>query len=91
MTSAASTPDPPLLLEPLLGLVHSLRAAGVPVSTSEVLDATAAVAEIDVADRMAVKWATAATLVKRAEDRGAFETLFELHFAAAAVQGPDRR
>ncbi len=86
MTSAEPTPDPPILLQPLLGLVHSLRVAGVPVSTSEVIDATAAIAEIDLADRQAVKFATASTLVKRAEDREAFETLFELHFAVRSTR-----
>jgi uncharacterized protein with von Willebrand factor type A (vWA) domain len=82
--------DPPLLLKPLLGLVHSMRAAGVPVSTSEVLDATAAIGEIDVADRSAVRLAAEATLVKRAEDRDAFQALFELHFAARPPRVGDR-
>jgi uncharacterized protein len=82
MTQPTPTSDPPLLLKPLLGLVHSMRAAGVPVSTSEVLDATAAIGEVDLADRMAIKLAAGATLVKRAEDRDAFDALFELHFAA---------
>jgi hypothetical protein len=77
-------PDPPLLLTKLLLLVHSLRAAGVPVSTSEILDATTAMAHLDLSDRPTVKRAAAATLIKRAEDRAAFDSLFELHFASRA-------
>jgi hypothetical protein len=74
--------DPPLLLTPLLRLVHSLREAGVPVSTSEVLDATTALSHIDLADRRAVKGALASTLVKRGDDRSAFDLLFDLQFVA---------
>ena len=75
----------PLLFTPLLRLVHSLRETGVPVSTSEVLDATAAMTHLDIADRAMVKRAAAATLIKRAEDRAAFDSLFELHFAVRPV------
>ena len=74
--------DPPLLLPPLLRLVHSLREAGVPVSTSEVLDATAALGHVEIADRPTVKGTLATTLIKRAEDRSAFDLLFDLQFAA---------
>lgn len=76
--------EAPLLLPPLLRLAHSLRGAGVPVSTSELLDATAALGIIDLADRAAVKGAAAATLIKRSEDRATFDALFELHFAMRA-------
>ena len=78
--------EPPLLLRPLLGLAHSLRGAGVPVSTSELLDATAALGLINLADRAAVKGAAAATLIKRSEDRATFDALFELHFATRAAR-----
>ena len=88
------TGDPPLLLTVLLRLVHSLREAGVPVSTSEVLDATEALGHIDVVDRPAVRGALATTLIKRAEDRSAFDLLFDLQFAARqgtpAPTGPPR-
>ena len=70
-----------LLLDPLLRLVARLRDAGVPVSSSEVIDATSALNEVDVLDRDQVRAAMAATLVKRAEDRPAFDVLFELLFA----------
>ncbi len=70
-----------LLLDPILRLVTKLREAGVPVSSSEVIDATSALNAIDVLDREQVRVAMAATLVKRAEDRAAFEVMFELLFA----------
>ena len=69
------------LLPPLLRLTHSLREAGIPVSASEVIDAAVALEHIEVVDRGHVRGALSATLVKRAEDRSAFDTLFELHFA----------
>ena len=62
----------PLLLSPLLRLAQSLRDAGVPVSTSELLDATAALEEIDVTDRGAVRAALAASMVKQVDDIATF-------------------
>jgi uncharacterized protein with von Willebrand factor type A (vWA) domain len=70
-----------LLADPLLQLVHHLREAGVGVSSSEVIDATAALRAVDALDREQVRRALAATLIKRSEDRAAFEMLFELAFA----------
>ena len=70
-----------LFLDGLLRLASKLREAGVPVSASEVIDATAALNAIDVLDRDQVRAAMAATLIKRAEDRPAFEVMFELLFA----------
>jgi uncharacterized protein with von Willebrand factor type A (vWA) domain len=81
--------EAPLLLPPLLRLAHSLRGAGVPVSTSELLDATAALRFIDLADRGAVKGAAAATMIKCSEDRATFDALFELHFAMRAGRRRD--
>jgi uncharacterized protein with von Willebrand factor type A (vWA) domain len=76
-------------MPPLLRLAHALRDAGVPVSTSELLDAMAALGLIDLADRAAVKGAAAATLIKRSEDRATFDALFELHFAMRAGRRRD--
>jgi uncharacterized protein with von Willebrand factor type A (vWA) domain len=80
-------------VNPLLRLVRSLRTAGVPVSSSEVIDATWAFRSIDIGDRAQVRAALAATLVKRAEDRAAFDTLFDVHLAirgrpASSSDGP---
>ncbi len=76
----------PLLLSPLLRLARSLREAGIAVSTSELIDATAALREIDVADRRAVHAALAATLVKQADDLAVFGLLFDLHFAVRSTR-----
>jgi uncharacterized protein with von Willebrand factor type A (vWA) domain len=71
----------PILLPSLLGLAGSLREAGVSVASSEVIDATAALQAVNILDRAQLRAALAATLVKRAEDRAAFDALFEIHFA----------
>ncbi len=64
--------------------VEELRAAGVPVSTTEVLDATAALRQIPLEDRQALKMGLAATLVKQYSHWPAFETLFDLYFSLRA-------
>jgi uncharacterized protein with von Willebrand factor type A (vWA) domain len=65
---------------PLLRMTNSLRDAGVPVSASEVIDAAVALGAVEVVDRGHVRGALGATLIKRAADQAAFDTLFELHF-----------
>jgi uncharacterized protein len=67
----------------LLGFFHRLREAGVPVSMVEVVDAYACLGHIDLLDREALRAALAATLVKRAQDRHAFEVLFDVCFPLA--------
>jgi len=64
----------------LLEFFHRLRGAGVPVSMVEVLDAFACLPHLDLADRTQFRIALAATLVKRPEDRHAFEVLFDVCF-----------
>jgi uncharacterized protein with von Willebrand factor type A (vWA) domain len=68
------------LLDRSLGLVHALRAAGVPVSVAETLDAAAAMAAVDLLDRDGLRAALAATLLKRPAHRPAFDALFDLWF-----------
>jgi uncharacterized protein with von Willebrand factor type A (vWA) domain len=63
------------------GFVHELRNAGLPVSLSENIDATAAVRHIPIEDRNAFKYALAATLVKNDAHWKTFETLFEVYFS----------
>lgn len=70
-----------MLLTPLLRFVGQLREAGIPVSSSEVIDATVALRTVDLIDRGQVRGAMAATLIKQAEDLLTFDLLFELHFA----------
>ena len=83
VTAGAGAPAPGtgLLLDPLLRLARQLRQAGVAVSSSEVIDATAALHEIDLLNRRAVHDALSATMVKTREDQATFDLLFELHFA----------
>lgn len=89
----AGSPATGLLLDPLLRLSTQLRKAGVPVSSSELIDATAALHEIDLVNRRAVRDALSATMVKTREDQATFDLLFELHFAirrqAPAAPGTD--
>ncbi len=64
----------------LTDFVEELRAAGIPASTVETIDALEAVAVVDLADRAALKAALGATLVKSARHLDAFDTAFEVFF-----------
>lgn len=66
----------------LLGFVNALRDAGVPCSTSEVLDATRAAAKLGI-ERATLREALAATLVKDHGDRPTFDGVFARYFGAA--------
>ncbi|RCG27272.1 VWA domain-containing protein [Sphaerisporangium album] len=86
------------LLERHAAFVRALRAAGMPVSVAEGLDAARAIGVVDLAERETLREAYAATLVKRPAHRPAFDALFDLWFppvtgAASAVppreDGPD--
>jgi len=81
--SNGSTPEPAVsaLFELLEGFVMDLRAAGLPVSLSENIDAASAVRHIPLEDRSAFKYALAATLVKNQAHWRTFETLFEVYFS----------
>src|SRR5439155_23210553 len=74
-------PDDASLARALLRFVHRLRAAGIPVSMVETLDAAECAARIDLANRADLKASLATTLVKRAEHHAAFESLFYIYFA----------
>jgi len=69
------------LLELLTGFISELRAAGLPVSLTENLDAMEAVTHIPLEDRDAFKYALGATLVKNHAHWRAFETVFEVYFS----------
>jgi len=73
------------VLDVLTGFVAELRAAGLPVSLTESLDAAEAVHHVPLEDREALKYALAATLVKSSTHWKAFETAFEVYFA---LRGP---
>src|ERR1700690_2123802 len=80
--SPATAPEPAgfVLLPTVLNLARQLRQTGIPVSTSELVDAQQAVQAIDVLGRNEVRLALAATMVKRTEDLPAFNLLFDIHF-----------
>ena len=80
------------LLDLLGGFMGELRAAGLPVSLTENLDAMEAVRHIPLEDRDAFKYALAATLVKNNAHWRAFETVFEVYFSIRGKEyalGPD--
>ncbi len=71
----------------ILDVVRRMRAGGLPVSTSEVLDATAALATVDFDSRPAVRMALKATLVKDATHDVLFERTFEAVFPHVPRRG----
>jgi uncharacterized protein len=81
MTSVeAQPPASAALLDAVIGLTRDLRAAGVDASSAEAIDGIRAVAHVGVGDRLLVRTALQATLIKRAEDLGVFELLFDRRF-----------
>src|SRR5499426_4761362 len=85
MTTAAPSKS---MLDLLNGFVAELRAAGLPVSLTENLDAMEAVQHIPIEDREAFKYALGATLIKNNSHWRAFETVFEVYFS---LRGPEYR
>jgi uncharacterized protein with von Willebrand factor type A (vWA) domain len=79
------------MLDVLQGFVHELRAAGLPVSMTENLDAMHAVEHIDISERDVFKAALGATLVKHHNHWKAFETVFDVYFSlwSPGVGGED--
>ncbi|MDP9408727.1 MAG: VWA domain-containing protein [Actinomycetota bacterium] len=77
----------PGLVDHTVGFVGALRNAGLAVSLSETLDAVRALGRIDLLDREALRAALAATCVKRAAHRRAFDTLFDLWWPALRGDG----
>ncbi|MGH9018189.1 MAG: vWA domain-containing protein, partial [Acidimicrobiales bacterium] len=73
------------VLDVLTGFVAELRAAGLPVSLTESLDAAEAIHHVPLEDRASLKYALAATLVKSSTHWKAFETAFEVYFS---LRGP---
>jgi uncharacterized protein with von Willebrand factor type A (vWA) domain len=78
-------PSQSSMLDLLTGFIVELRAAGLPVSLTENLDAMNAITHIPIEDRNAFKYALAATLVKNNAHWRAFETVFEVYFS---LRGP---
>lgn len=76
MTTSASS-----MLDVLQGFVHELRAAGLPVSMTENLDAMRAIEHIDIGEREVLRAVLGATLVKHHRHRPAFDTVFDVYFS----------
>ena len=68
----------------IVGFAEALRAEGVAVGTSELLDAFAALGEVAWTERGPFREALAATLAKSPEDRRVFDLVFERFFFRAA-------
>jgi uncharacterized protein len=75
---------PPGLAAKLLGFCEELRGEGVAVGTSEMLDAFAALSEVDWTRREDFREALATTIAKSQDDRRVFELLFERYFFRGA-------
>jgi hypothetical protein len=69
------------LLKLLGDFIGELRAAGIPVSMSEHVDAARAVEVIDLGNRSLVRATLAATLVKDSDHLPVFNTAFDVYFA----------
>jgi len=73
----------------LADFVRELRAAGLPVSLTEDIDAMEALGHVPLESRSAFKEALAATLVKSQAHRGTFDAIFEIWFAPRLLfEGP---
>jgi len=73
------------VLDLLTGFVAELRAAGIPVSLSEHLDAAETLKHVPLEDREAIKYTLGASLVKSSTHWPAYETAFEIYFS---LRGP---
>src|SRR5258708_35954996 len=78
-------PGPPGIAARLLEFGEDLRAEGVAIGTSELLDAFAVLERIDWTDQGAFREALAATLAKSQEDRRVFELPLDRFFFRAAA------
>jgi uncharacterized protein len=77
-------PGPPGLAAKLLGFCEELRGEGVAVGTSEILDAFAALEQVEWTIQADFREALATTIAKSQDDRRVFELLFDRFFFHAA-------
>lgn len=75
----------------LIGFAEQLRSEGLSVGTSELLDAFAALGEVDWNDRRDFREALATTLAKSPDDRRVFDLVFDRFFFRAAEAQAARR
>ena len=88
MGTVSAGPAEPPFFDLLARFVAELRAAGLPVSIAETVDAFDALEHIPMSDRDAFKAALAATLVKNQPHHKAFETVFEVFFSSLTGEEP---
>ena len=69
------------MLKVVTGFIDELRAAGVPVSMVEAIDAMEAVESIDIGSRVALRETLRATLIKNLRHEPAFDTAFDVYFS----------
>ncbi len=69
------------MLPVITGFIDELRAAGVPVSMVEAIDAMRAVEAVDIGERVALRETLRATLVKNLRHERAFDTAFDIYFS----------
>lgn len=73
----------------ITGFVGELRAAGVPVSMVETIDAMRALEVVDLSDREGLRHSLAATLVKTERHLPAFDIAFDTYFSLAPHVSPE--
>ncbi len=77
------------LTDRTVGLVRALRAAEVPVSLAETIDAVRALTVVDLLDRDVLHAGLSAASVKKAAHQPTFDVLFDLWFPRGAPREPD--
>ncbi len=75
------------MLDALTGFIRELRAAGLPVSLTEDIDAMRALGHVSLEDREAFKHTLGATLVKSHAHRKAFDAVFDIWFSPRPLRG----
>ncbi len=74
----------------ITGFIDEIRAAGVPVSMVEAIDAMKAVEAIDIGNRTALRETLRATMVKNLRYERAFDLAFDIYFSTAPPP-PDQK
>ncbi len=75
------------MLDRFLAFTGALRTAGIPVAVSEEQDALLALGLVPLIEQQAMRSALAATMIKTAPHRPAFDMLFDLYFGTG--RGPE--
>ncbi|MFQ5522024.1 MAG: VWA domain-containing protein [Acidimicrobiia bacterium] len=76
------------MLTVITGFIDELRAAGVPVSMVEAIDAMKAVEAVEIGQRVALRETLRATLVKNLRHEKAFDTAFDIYFSTLPALAP---